>query len=731
MDITHLKEELNEEQFEAVNACGASLIIAGAGSGKTRVITYRIAHLLDMGVNQSAILALTFTNKAAAEMATRVKDLTHRKLQNLTVSTFHAFGVKVLREDGAAIGLRNNFSIYDETDKIALIKECARDVGLDASVMDAYETAQLFSAVKCGRRTIRGEGDAYRALYKSYNDALRLYNCVDFDDLITLTIELLQNNRDVKKKYNERYHHILVDEFQDTSMLQYKLLTLIMPSDIFINRSTVAGDNSTGTITSDTLTRTIAVVGDDDQSIYSWRGASYKNITDFERDYKARAIMLTHNYRSTKSILAVANNVISHNSARKSKALWTNNDKSAAVDVYCVKDETREAAFITEAIMGLSMEHRIPYSEFGVLMRTNTQSRHIEEALLASNIPYTMSGGTSFFDRKEIRDIISYLRIIANTSDDMSLLRIINTPRRAIGRATIEVITNVARANECSLYDAIKSVLSGEAAIKGVEDKKESSVKQIGLNNDVTSGDASAVNSDDDFFLTSDPEEIPTKKSGGGDNGCNGLLGAAAIDALGDFIMMLDNERKTFFSKGSLSQKVRAMLEDIGYKDYILSECKKSPKAATMRLKNVETYLQSISDYEASNDGSLFSYLNRIALAGRETDTEDGFVNLMTIHASKGLEFRVVFIAGCEEGILPHKHSLEDAVDIGSADAVEDHLSNTLEEERRLFYVAITRAREKLFISCCCERKVRGAPIVCEPSRFLDEIPEELVTIHA
>lgn len=677
MTSEELERSLNKEQLDAVLSTGGSLlIIAGAGSGKTRVITYRIAHLLDMGVPQSQILALTFTNKAAKEMAERVKDLTKRKLQNLTVSTFHAFGVMILREEIERLGYRKNFSIYDETDKCALIKECARDEGLNVDALDTYKVSQLFSSIKCKRKSLSSEGETYQRLYRSYNEALKLYNCVDFDDLIALPIQLLEDD-EVRKKYQTRYQYIMIDEFQDTSALQYEFIRLIAKENI-------------------------AVVGDDDQSIYSWRGANYKNITNFERDYHSRQIMLTHNYRSTQGILAIANNVIKHNTERKDKKLWSSNDKKTPVDVYCVNDENAEGSFIADAIMGLAMEERIPYSEFGVLMRTNTQSRQIEEALLEANIPYTMSGGISFFERKEIRDLISYLRIIANTADDVNLLRIINTPRRAIGRITIEVITKRAKENNVTLYTAIKDILS---------DAINKSELTTPYNYNI-----------ENFQLTGEEIKKPTRKD-------KGDLGTAALDALEEFFNLIESQRKIFFHGRGLAQKVRTLLESIGYKEYIMAENKKSEKIGAFKLKNVEHYLQSIEEWEKeAEDKSLFSYLNRITLLGRDdlSDEDSGEVNLMTIHAAKGLEFKVVFIAGCVEGILPHKHSIEDFDDDPEKDT-----QAAIEEERRLFYVAITRARERLFISCTKERKTRGVPLLCEPSRFLDEIPEDLVSIHA
>ncbi|WP_288806130.1 UvrD-helicase domain-containing protein, partial [uncultured Treponema sp.] len=438
IDLETLKNELNPEQFRAVSTInGAILIIAGAGSGKTRVITYRIAHMLDSGIPQSQILALTFTNKAAKEMQERIKDLTQKKLQNLTVSTFHAFGVKILRQDIDKLGWRDNFSIYDETDRTALIKECGRELQFSPDAMDIYKISQLFSNIKTGRKNWDNANDMYRQLYESYQEGLKLYNAVDFDDLIVLPIKLFREHPDVLARYRERYKYLMVDEFQDTSHQQYELMHLLADKNI-------------------------AVVGDDDQSIYSWRGADYQNIINFEKDFDVTEIRLEQNYRSTETILEAANGVISHNTNRKNKKLWSGNGGGKPIEIFMPQNETEEASFIAESILGIAMEDHRKYDEFGVLIRANTQSRFIEEAFLESNIPYTMSGGTSFFERMEIKDVISYLRVISNHDDDINLLRIINTPRRGIGRAAIKLLNEEAEKLGSTLWPAIQSLIKSE-----------------------------------------------------------------------------------------------------------------------------------------------------------------------------------------------------------------------------------------------------------------------------
>ncbi|MCK9169227.1 MAG: UvrD-helicase domain-containing protein [Treponema sp.] len=642
LDLNTLKTELNPEQFRAVTTVdGPILIIAGAGSGKTRVITYRIAHMLDMGIPQSQILALTFTNKAAKEMESRVKELTGKKLQNLTVSTFHAFGVRILRADIDELGYRENFSIYDETDRTALIKESGRELKFTADTLDVYKIGNLFSNIKTGRKNWENANDMYRSLYESYQEGLKLYNSVDFDDLIVLPIKLFHEHPDVLAKYKDRYKYIMVDEFQDTSHQQYEMMHLL------------AQDN-------------VAVVGDDDQSIYSWRGADYQNIVQFEKDFPGvQEIRLEQNYRSTETILEAANGVIAHNTNRKDKKLWSGNGNGKPIEIFMPENETDEASFIAESIQGISMEEKLKYDDFGVLIRANTQSRAIEEALLEANISYTMSGGTSFYERMEIKDIISYLRVISNHDDDVNLLRIINTPRRGIGRSTIEVMNEIAKQNVCTLWDAVQ-------------------------------------------YLIKDP---------------SGIIGTASKEALEEFTNIIEGNRSKLLGGRGLSGKVRQFVDDINYKDYLIGEFQKNEKAVRFKLKNIETLIMSIETWENNPDNydpNLFNYLNRITLLSRDDmddDNDKGKVNLMTIHASKGLEFPVVFIAGAEEGLIPHARSVEEN-------------GGDVEEERRLFYVAITRARDKLLITSCRKRRKQQAVVECEPSRFLDEIPANLVEYH-
>ena len=432
----------------------------------------------------------------------------------------------------------------------------------------------------------------------------------------------------------------MVDEFQDTSHQQYELMHLLADKNV-------------------------AVVGDDDQSIYSWRGADYQNIINFEKDFEVTEIRLEQNYRSTETILEAANGVISHNTNRKDKKLWSGNGGGKPIEIFMPENETDEAEFIADSILGIAAEEKRKYDEFGVLMRANTQSRFIEEAFLSNNIPYTMSGGTSFFERKEIKDIISYLRVIANHDDDINLLRIINTPRRGIGRTSIQIMNDEAQKLGSTLWDAIQSLLKAPAS----------------------------------------PASDTMKED------------------LQDFVDIIESNRTKVLSGRGLSKKVRELIDEIGYKDHLAVEFSKSLKAVQFKMKNIEFLLNSMETWENDPDNtspSLFNYLNRITLMSRDDmddENDKGKVNLMTIHASKGLEFPVVFIAGAEEGLIPHARSVEEN-------------NGNVEEERRLFYVAITRARDKLLISSCRKRRHNQIVNECEPSRFLDEIPANLVEYH-
>jgi DNA helicase II / ATP-dependent DNA helicase PcrA len=648
---------LNPEQFEAVTTVdGPLLIVAGAGSGKTTVITYRMAYMLERGVPQHSILALTFTNKAAREMAGRVRSVTGRKLRDLTVSTFHAFGVKILRKEIEALGYKANFSIYDEADRNQLIKDCAREQGFRMEAFDAHKVGALFSRIRSEQTAWSKADDAYRGLYDEYRRSLRIFNAVDFDDLIVLPIELFELRPEIAERYRDEYKYLMIDEFQDTSLMQYRMMRLMASGNV-------------------------CIVGDDDQSIYSWRGANFENFRLFERDFPDfKEVKLERNYRSTATILDAANAIIANNENRKDKALWSPEGKEGSpIELYAPADEGAEAEFIARTIKEIKLRDLTPWSQFGILIRTNNLTRRIEEALLAEQVPYRVSGGTSFYGRKEIKDIVSYLRVVANPDDDVNLLRIVNTPRRGIGKTTLEKLNAISRSHNASLRTAMELVRTGK----------------------------------------------PIEIEGGGDSveGAGGLafggLSEKAVADVSAFLDLVGEYREELLGKKKISAKIRQLVDAIDYWGYLIEENKQSDKAAKWKFHNLEILIQSIEDWENDPDNlspGLYEWLNRVSLITRDDldDDEGGEVNLMTIHAAKGLEFDVVFIAGCEDGIIPHARALEEG-------------EGNMEEERRLFYVAVTRARRRLLVSTCQRRKKQNQVADCVPSPFLQEIPSELM----
>ena len=634
---------LNPEQARAVETIeGPLLIVAGAGSGKTRVITYRIAELLSRGVSESNILALTFTNKAAREMRDRVRGVQGGELKALTISTFHAFGASLLRDHIARLGFTSRFSIYDQVDKQSLLREVAREIGVDASPGAIYSLGQVFSLLKTGRAEWSEENAELKPVYAEYGHHLKAYNAVDFDDLIVMPTRILTEHGDILDAERDRFRYILVDEFQDTSLAQYRLLRLL-------------GEKH----------RNVCVVGDDDQSIYSWRGASYENLASFERDFSERiVVMLEQNYRSTREILAAANGVIANNTRRKPKALWTGIDGDGSIQLAFPEDDVREARFISRMIQTESLQSGLRYDDFGILVRANSLMAVIEEGLVAENIPYTVSGGSSFFARKEIRDLIGYLRVFANPDDDVSLLRIINTPRRGIGRKALEELRSIATRQGCSIFSA------ANAAIHAADSP---------------------------------------------------LAGRSAGHI--DSFVNLINDFAERARKARIADAVEGLAEEVDYWGHLLQENPEREELAKYKYRNVRTFVDMIRSWERdpdTADASIYAFLQRIALVSREDSTEEstgGRVNLMTIHAAKGLEFSVVLLAGVEDHLIPHARSLEEA-------------DGNIEEERRLFYVAMTRSKRTLYMTACRRRRVMRQIIDSVPSRFLREIPEGLIVVH-
>lgn len=643
--MDELLTQLNPEQRKAATTTnGPLLIIAGAGSGKTRVITFRIAYMLSQGIDPKHILALTFTNKAANEMKHRVKELAGPAAKELTVSTFHAFGLTVLRRYFRAVGLRDNFTIYDTADQVALLKETAREEGIPPEEIQLSELIGIFSKIKTGRAALSAFSEEYQRLYRSYQSHLRLYNAVDFDDLIVEPARLFAENEKALDHYQERYTHVMVDEFQDTSSNQYD----------FLNNLTKKARN-------------VCVVGDDDQSIYSWRGANYTNLVNFERDYPERLeIKLEQNYRSTGTILQAANQLIGNNTNRKGKELWTGIDRGHPIELYYAEDDNDEAKFIAEQIKTLAIREGIPYSDVGVLVRTNSLSRLLEEHFLGENIPYHISGGQSFFQRREIKDLIAYLRVFQNPDDDISLLRILNTPRRGIGRRTLEQLTAISEERSCSLYSALSLVAHGEAG-----------------------GVSPNVQQD-----------------------------------LHGFTELVEQYQQILKKKYQIHKSLEKLIHQVDYWAYLVVEHQKNDKIAKWKWRNMNLFVDIAKSYEIDPDNvnpTLPGFLNRITLQGRDEVSEEeeteSKVHLMTIHAAKGLEHKVVFLAGVEDGIIPHARSVE-----------EDPAN--LEEERRLFYVAITRAQQKLIMSSARQRRIMRELVEMSPSPFLQEIPEELISVR-
>jgi DNA helicase-2/ATP-dependent DNA helicase PcrA len=641
-----ISRELNPEQLDAVRTVnGPLLIIAGAGSGKTRVITYRIAHMLEQGIPQASILALTFTNKAAREMRDRVREIQGSKLRNLTVSTFHAFGVRVLKSHIARLGYRENFSIYDQSDQYGVIKEAAREIKHHLEPGDVSKVQDVFSRVKTGRAAFTEETDELRALYQEYLEHLKLYNAVDFDDLIVLPLTLFAEHPDVLEEYRGRFTHIMVDEFQDTSTNQYRMMKVLAETN-----------------------RNVCVVGDDDQSIYSWRGADFSNILNFEIDFPERKeVKLEQNYRSTGTILAAANRVIANNRNRKLKELWSGVGGGHPIDLYFPEDEMEEGELIARMIKNLSMTEGVKYRDVGVLVRTNSLTRNIEVAFLRDNVPYQVSGGMSFFQRKEIKDLIAYLKLIANPDDDVSLLRVLNTPRRGIGKRSLQIITDTAQSRGESLFSAITALA----------------------------------------HATDSP------------------LGTKAAADVAEFASLVGRFREVLIGEGNrgknrLSEGLARVIEEIDYWGYLVVEHQSNDKLAKWKFRNMQIFTEFLKNYEEDPDvdsPNLFDFLRGITLESRDSLEEDEkAVSLMTIHAAKGLEHDVVFLAGVEDGIIPH------------ARAIEESPAN-VEEERRLFYVAITRARRKLFMTSCRKRRIMRETVECSPSPFLEEIPDELVAV--
>jgi DNA helicase-2/ATP-dependent DNA helicase PcrA len=637
---------LNPAQREAAEAIkGPVLILAGPGSGKTRVITYRVAYLVRLcGVGPHHIMAVTFTNKAAREMKERLEQLLGQAIEALTLGTFHAICARILRREGKAVGLESSFVIYDEDDQLRLVKQVLEELKLDPkqhipqalrSAIDAAKS-RLISPEDYGQRVSSYFEEIVHRVYQRYQQLLSQGQAVDFDDLLMKTVQLFRDHPQILARYQSRYVHILVDEFQDTNIAQYELMKQL------------AGKY-----------RNLCVVGDPDQSIYSWRFADLRNILSFERDYpEAKVVFLEQNYRSTKTILEVASDVISANVLRKPKKLWTENEDGTPVTVIESYNAEEEAQSVVNEIEKLVGQEQISLKDCAVMYRVNAQSRALEETFLRYGLPYKLVAGTRFYQRREVKDIIAYLRAIHNPQDNVSLLRIINVPGRGIGQKTISTLQSWAKAHDTSLFRALKQISANAIA-----------------------GEAK--------------QSLPSHT----------IQALAGFDALMGTFTAHSHEL-------SLSGLLDEILEHTGYRAYIQDkEDGEERWENIMELRNVATEYNELDTEEA-----LTAFLEKVSLVSDidELDETADAVTLITLHQAKGLEFPAVFIVGLEEGILPHRKSFDDP--------------QQMEEERRLCYVGITRAKKRLYLLRSYRRSLFGGSTANPPSRFLPDISPHLIS---
>lgn len=638
----------NEEQREAIEYInGPLLVLAGAGSGKTRVITERIAYLIKKGINPSNILAVTFTNKAASEMRERIILLLKEKPKQLVISTFHSFCVRVLKSEIEKLGYKNNFSIYSSSDSKTLIRNVLREIKVNTlnydenifawhidryknNLIKPYEVAPHDDLEEIAKR-----------VYEIYQSYLKGYNALDFNDLINLTIDLFIEFPEVLDRYQERFKYIMIDEYQDTNFAQYKLTSLLASKY-----------------------KNIAVVGDDDQSIYAFRGGDISNILSFENEYpNAKVITLTKNYRSTKAILEAAHAVISNNENRKDKQVVAVGEEGVPPEIISCEDERDEAKFVADSIVNYSITKKLNYENFAVLFRMNTQARLFEEVFRERGLPYTLVGTLQFYERKEIKDILAYLNLFVNPEDEVSLLRVINIPKRGIGSVAINNLNEISVKNGNSLY---QTLLDYE-------------------------------NIDD----------IPPKAK-------TGIKDFIEIIEHYHNIFNIDKNDKNILEKPKLYDNINKFLDDIAYHNEILNSSD-TIEQGNKKIENVDAFMNGILEYEKGNrKATLKNYLDRILLMSMEETEEEEKkkgIMLMSIHSAKGLEFPYVYIAGMEEGILPHHKSSSE---------------KEIEEERRLCYVAMTRAKKHLTLTHCLSRNKMRKKVECSPSIFLEEMQKGL-----
>lgn len=630
--------KLNAKQREAAEKLeGPLLIIAGAGSGKTRTMTYRIANLLYSGVPAYKILALTFTNKAAKEMRERIIDLVDDVARDAWIGTFHSICVRILRKDIEKLGYTRNFTIYDDEDQLKTIKDILKYFNLDDKV---YSPKEIRGIISDAKNKMMGPDEWFNSsckdfrsqkiheIFLEYEKRLKNANALDFDDLIVKTLQLFVEHPDILSYYQNRFSYVHVDEYQDTNRAQYLLVKMISEKS-----------------------RNICVVGDDDQSIYGWRGADIRNILDFETDYKeATIIKLEQNYRSTRYILDAANEIIKNNAERREKKLWTEEKEGAPIRLYCARDERAEAAWLCERIEELRFDKKLRYNQICVLYRTHAQSRVIEEMLMRAGIPYKVFGGTRFYDRKEIKDALAYLRLLVNPHDDIALKRIINVPKRSIGDTTVSMLDDIAKQKEVSIYEIIRQM----------------------------------------------PESVASRPRKCIENFCEVL----------DNLLKLKEELP-------LSEFIETFLDASGLKSQYEGT---NDEEAVSKKENLLELLGAVKEFERlSEDKTLEAYLENVSLVTDLDmhDNDSSYVTLLTIHSAKGLEYDAVFLLGMEDGLFPSTRTI---------------LEDRLEEERRLCYVGVTRAKKYLFISYARQRLIYNQISYNQMSRFIKEIPSNLIS---
>jgi superfamily I DNA/RNA helicase len=643
--------DLNPEQEQAVRTTeGPLLILAGAGTGKTRVITMRVAFLISQGVDPAHILAVTFTNKAADEMRERLaKMIEPAQAKKVTMSTFHALCVRILRQDIERLGWKRNFSIYDEGDQMGLIKKIITRTAAKDEKLDPNLAKNLISKAKNNGWREVSPGDEKTlvgAVFARYQAELKTLNAVDFDDLLLLTVKLLSEHAEVRDRWHRRFRYLMVDEFQDTNRLQLELVS-------YLARPAQPAHSSMRS----SAQPNIAVVGDDDQSIYGWRGAEVSNILEFEAHFpQPTVVKLEQNYRSTNAILGSANGLIKNNPRRRPKKLWSAAGDGEKVRVIGMSDDRQEAEFIANEIAQRTVAENAVHEDFAILFRMNAQSRLLETNLRQLNIPYRVVGGKSFFDRREVKDLLAYANCLVNTDDDVSLLRIINTPARGISSTTVENATEFSARHKCSVFAALRH------------------------------------------------EEFRAS------------LAKRAVEAIDRFSELLDRyETRLNTPLTDQAAIVRDLMKETGYLEELRRTCK-TPEEALSRETNLHDLMKSFEDYQGRSTEGLRGFLDEMSLRqDREDEDDEGRgtgVTLITLHAAKGLEFPHVYLIGLEEGLLPHDRS---------------KLEGTVDEERRLLYVGITRARRTLALCWCRHRIKYGSPMPCTPSSFIKELPGEWV----